>query len=149
MVRQLRKNEEIPWDLLLLADETTEAINRYINKCDIYVYECGYYLIATYAVQPVDQESLEIKNIAVADKYQRRGIGSLLLMDAAHRAKNKGFRRLIVGTGDASAGPLKFYLKAGFEKFDIRKDFFVRNYPEPIYENGVQLQDMILLKLEL
>jgi ribosomal protein S18 acetylase RimI-like enzyme len=112
-------------------------------------YEHDSDLIAVYAVQSVDQESLEIKNIAVAVKYQRQGIGSTLLIDAAQRAKKKGYRRLIIGTGDASAGQLKLYQQAGFEKFDIRKDFFVRNYPEPIYENGVQLKDMILLKLEL
>jgi len=41
------------------------------------------------------------------------------------------------------------YKKEGFEVFGVRKNYFVDNYPEPIYENGTQLKDMIMLKKEL
>jgi hypothetical protein len=39
MIRLLEKDKKIPYDLLLLADETIEAINKYIQQSDIYVFE--------------------------------------------------------------------------------------------------------------
>ncbi len=148
-IRQLRKDEKIPYDLLLLADETTEAINKYIFDTEIYVLEENSKPIAVYALQILNAEEAEIKNIAVTPERQRQGIGTTLLRDAACRAKRRGFKRLIIGTGDAANKLLEFYHKQGFEGFGVKKNFFVDNYPAPIYENGVQLKDMVMLKREL
>lgn len=35
---------------------------------------------------------------------------------------------------------------AGFEIFDVKYDFFIHHYPEPIFENGIQLRHMIMLR---
>lgn len=149
MIRQLSKEEEIPYDLLLLADETIEAINKYIFDSDIYIYEQNYNKIALYVLQIINENVIEIKNIAVSPVYQGQGIGQFLLKDAAERAKAKGFKTIIIGTGDVLMMQLQLYQKAGFEIYDIKKNFFINNYPAPIYENGMQLKDMILLKKEL
>jgi len=149
MIRQLRKDEKIPYDLLLLADETLEAIDKYIFGSDIYVLEQENRIIAVYVLQSINKNEVEIKNIAVATDYQRQGIGKLLLRDAAYKAKGKGFKTIIIGTGDAATKQLYLYQKEGFEVFDIKKSFFIDNYPEPIFENGIQLKHMIMLKKEL
>ncbi len=148
-IRQLGKDEKIPYDLLLLADETVEAINRYIFDCEIYVLEQENKIIAEYAFQILKAGEAEIKNTSVATEYQGQGIGKLLLRDAADRAKGRGFKTLIVGTGDASTKLLCFYKKEGFEAYAVKKNFFVDNYPEPIYEKEVRLKDMVMLKKEL
>ena len=80
-------------------------------------------------------------------KCQGQGIGKLLLRDATVKAK--GFKKIIIGTGDAAIKQLYLYQKEGFEIFDIKKRFFLDNYPGPIYENGIQLKHMIMLKKEL
>lgn len=147
-IRQLGKDEEIPYNLLLLADETVEAINKYIFDSEIYVLEQDNKIIAEYALLPLNKEEVEIKNIAVNPKFQGQGIGKSLLRDAATRAKSRGFRRIIIGTGDVSK-LLRFYHKEGFEVFGVRKGFFVDNYPKPIYDGEKQLKDMVLLKKEL
>jgi ribosomal protein S18 acetylase RimI-like enzyme len=147
-IRQLRKDEKIPYDLLLLADETVEAINRYIFDSEIYVLEQEKCIVALYVLQVLNKEEVEIKNIAVATEYQGQGIGKSLLKDATDRARSRGFKRVIIGTWDSSM-PLRFYQKQGFKKYAVKKDFFILNYPQPIYENGVQLKDMIMLKKEL
>lgn len=148
-IRKLGKDERIPYYLLLLADETVEAINRYIFDSEIYVLEQENQIIALYALQVLDKEAVEIKNIAVTKEYQGQGIGKSLLKDATDRAKSRGFKRVIIGTGDILGMPMCFYQKEGFEKYDVKKDFFVRNYPQPIYDHGVQLKDMVMLKKEL
>jgi hypothetical protein len=38
-IRQIGKDEKIPYNLLLLADETIEAINKYIFNSEIFVLE--------------------------------------------------------------------------------------------------------------
>jgi ribosomal protein S18 acetylase RimI-like enzyme len=148
-IRQMDKGEKTPYDLLLLADETTEAINKYIFDSEIYILEENLRNIAVYALQRLSADEVEVKNIAVATDYQRKGIGKLLLLDAAERAKSRGFKRIIIGTGDAATMLLSFYQRQGFEVFDVKKGFFVDNFPAPIYEEGVQLKDMVMLKKEL
>ena len=149
MIRQLKKNEEIPYNLLLLADETIEAINRYINDSEIFIFEKDNETIAIYVLQKISDDTIEIKNIAVDTKHQGRGIGKLLLRDAISRAKAKGFKTIIIGTGDIATKQLHLYQKEGFEIFGLKKGFYTDNYPNPIYENGVQLKDMVMLKKEL
>jgi aminoglycoside 6'-N-acetyltransferase I len=138
-IRQLGRDEELPWDLLLLADPTEEAIKRYLSNSDIYVLEQNNNIIGEYVLQAISSDEVELKNIAVAANCQSRGFGSLLLRDAAIRAKEKGFKAVIVGTGDVS-WILRFYQKAGFELFGVRENFFVDNYPEPIYEGEFNLR---------
>jgi len=146
VIRQLSKDEKIPYDLLLLADETIEAINKYIFDSDIFVLEQGNRIIAVYVFQAINKNEIEIKNIAVIIDCQGQGIGKLLLNDAARRARERGFKTIIIGTGDAATKQLYLYQKEGFEVFDIKENFFIDNYPEPIYENGIQLKHMIMLK---
>lgn len=144
-IRQLGKDEDLPFDLLLLADPTEEAINKYIFNSDIYILSQDDHIIGVYVLQAISNDEIEIKNIAVAASCQGREFGSLMLRDATIRAKEKGFKAIIVGTGD-TARILRFYRKEGFELFGVRENFFVDHYPEPIYEEGVQLKDMIVLR---
>jgi len=149
MIRLIEKDKEIPYDLLLLADETMEAINKYVNQSDIYVLDRDNVVIAVYVLQTISDDIIEIKNIAVDTAFQGQGIGQELLKDAINRAKERGFEKIIIGTGDAGIKQLYLYQKVGFEIYDIKHRFFLDNYPEPIFENGIQLKHMIMLKKEL
>ena len=39
--------------------------------------------------------------------------------------------------------------RCGFSIESIEKDYFVRHYPEPIYENEIECRDMVRLRMEL
>lgn len=145
-IRRLGKDEGIPYDLLLLADETVEAIDRYIHRCEIYVLEREKRPVALYALQFLNRNEAEIKNIAVAEDCRGKGIGMLLLKDAEARARERGHTVLLICTGDAGTRQIALYRKAGFEIFTVKKNFFIDNYPSPIFENGVRLKDMIMLR---
>jgi len=148
-IRQLSKNENIPYNLLLLADETVQGINKYIFDSEIFVLEQNCEAVAVYALQKLNADEAEIKNIAVVPNFQGKGLGKLLLNDAAKRAKAQGFKAILIGTGDVATKQLALYQKVGFKKTGVRKNFFVEKYPEPIFEGGVQLKDMVVLKKEL
>lgn len=149
MTRLLGKEEPIPYNLLLLADEFVEVIDKYIFDSEIYVYQEGERIIALYALYKVDSDEAEIKNIAVDDEYQNKGIGKALLKEATTRAKEKGFKTLSIGTGDAMMMQLHLYQKAGFEMDMIKRNFYLDNYPAPIFENGLRLKHMVMLKKKL
>ena len=55
-------------------------------------------------------------------------------------------RQVELGT----AGPgVAFYARFGFTHSHTVTGFFTDNYPEPLYEDGVLLTDMLYLKKEL
>lgn len=148
-IRKIKGEEQLPFELLLLADETIAAINKYVYESNVYLLESEAGLVGVYVLKTIDQHIAEIKNIAVHPSYQGKGLGTMLLDHAAQSAKSNGFTCLLIGTGDASLKQLKLYRREGFVSFRIIQDFFINNYPMPIYENGIQLKDMILLKKAL
>lgn len=145
-LRKLNLEDEIPFGLLLLADETIEAIKKYIYNCDIYVLDIDNKIIGTFALLKADEQEIEIKNIAVDSNYQGQGIGSYLLSHIKEISKQTHVSRIIVGTPDVSDMQIRFYEKNGFKKFDAKKNFFINNYSLPIIENGIQLKDMQMLQ---
>ena len=144
--RLLGKDEEIPYDLLLIADEAREAIDKYIFSSDVYVLEIENRILAVYALQTLNESEVEIKNIAVDKNYQGKGIGQFLLKDAVNKAREQGYKTMVIGTSNASFKQLYLYQKVGFEIYDIKYNFYIDNYPRPIYENGLLLKHMIVLK---
>ena len=55
------------------------------------------------------------------------------------------FSVLQIGTGDSPL-TIPFYEKCGFVRSHTVRDFFTTNYDHAIYENGVQLRDMVYLR---
>lgn len=133
----------LPYSLLLLADESMEAIDKYIVDCEIYFIKTSTGNIGVCAIQLMNDNTIEIKNFAVLPPYRNLGIGRWCLLQI--EAKYKG-KDILVGTGDSSLDALRFYENNGFAKFDIRKNFYLKNYPNPIIENGTQLKDQIVLR---
>jgi N-acetylglutamate synthase-like GNAT family acetyltransferase len=144
-IRELQKNEEIPYNLLLIADPSKTNIDKYIFDSAIYVADIDGQIIGCYVLYLVDNDNIEIKNIVVNEKHQGKGMGTFLLNDAIKKAKLKGLKNIIIGTGNSSIGQLYLYQKAGFRITDIKPDFFSKNYNEPIFENGIECRDMIVL----
>ena len=55
---------------------------------------------------------------------------------------------MLVGTGDFPP-ILSFYENCGFKKSHCIKNFFTDNYDHPMFEEGIQLIDMVYLKKDL
>lgn len=150
-IRILRVKENYPYDLLLLADETVEAINKYLFDSEVFIVKTSESEdpIGVFCLFRVDRDTVELKNIAIAEKHQGKGIGSKLLSHIAETAKLEGYKQIIVGTGDCGFKQIRFYERNGFSKYEVRENFFVENYELPIIENGIRLKDMIMLKKEI
>jgi ribosomal protein S18 acetylase RimI-like enzyme len=147
-IKKLQSKDDIPFNLLLLADETREAIEKYIYNSDVYVLTKKEELqpVAVFVLYKISETEIEIKNIAVAEVFQDKGIGSYLISEIRNIAKKENFNSIIVGTPDIALRQINFYQKNGFTKCGRRKNFFIDNYSEPIFEDGIMLKDMIILK---
>ena len=133
-------------DLLLLADEQEDMIDRYLVRGTMYVLNDDG-VKAECVVTEESSEVLEIKNIATKPSYQKKGYGKMLI-DFIISKYSGQYTTLQVGTGDSPL-TVPFYEKCGFQRSHIIKNFFVDNYDHPIYECGVQLVDMVYLQKEL
>ncbi|MEH7885426.1 GNAT family N-acetyltransferase [Bacillus sp. JJ1609] len=149
VIRSLRKDEQPPWDLLLLADPSVEMVSSYLKGSFCYVAELDNSNVGIIVLFPKSKDIVEIMNIAVSEYMQGKGIGSKLIKHGIEAAKVDGFKTVEIGTGNSSISQLALYQKNGFRIIGIDQDFFLRNYPEPILENGIQCRDMIRLSIQI
>lgn len=146
-IKQITNHKDHPYDLLLLADETVTAINKYLFDSSVFVVQKLQQPIAVFCLYPIDSETLEIKNIAVAASHQNKGLGSKIVQYIQETYCTQ-YPNLIVGTADCGFDQIRFYERNGFVQYGVRANFFIENYEQPIYENGQLLRDMILLKYQ-
>lgn len=148
-IRQIEKDEPVPYTLLLDADPSKELIDKYLLQSELYVAILDGRMIGCYVLCFLNDKTAEIKNIAVAEKYQRMGLGAIMLNDAETRAKEKGIACMLICTGTASFDALKLYQRQGYEMTAIKKNYIIENYKEPIFENGIRLKHVVMLEKQL
>lgn len=136
-------------DLLLMADPSVEMIEKYLHSGDCYIATLGEETIGTFVLQPNSINEIELKNISIVSKYQNQGYGKDILKYVVRISKLEGYQSLIVKTADVSLDVLEFYKKHKFEYYFTVKSHFLKYYDQPIYENGKQAIDQIVLKKEL
>lgn len=138
---------EAPLNLLLEADPSLQKINSYLSRSRCVVANVRGETVGVYVVLEISPGVYELMNIAVSPDHQQKKIGSKLLRHAIATVSEWGANRLEVGTG-AFGYQLAFYQREGFRVFAVERDFFLKNYEEPIYEAGIQHKDMLRLALE-
>ncbi|MDR0438159.1 MAG: GNAT family N-acetyltransferase [Bacteroidales bacterium] len=145
-IEKITHNKKQYLDLLLLADEQENMIDKYLERGDLFaLYDDD--LKTVCVVVAIDSETCELKNIATYKKYQGKGYAKSLLKYVFDFYRNK-YKTMLVGTGEVPS-ILSFYESLGFEKSHSIKNFFTDNYDYPMFEEGIQLIDMIYLKKEL
>ena len=129
------ENKKQYLDLLLLADEQEDMVDRYLYKGKMYVLdddgvkcEC--------VVTDEGNGILEIKNIATVPPFQRKGYAKALIEFLVEKYRRQ-FSILQVGTGDSPL-TIPFYEKCGFVRSHTVPNFFTDHYDHPIYECGAE-----------
>lgn len=145
-IRKVERDKKRYLDLLLLADEQEDMIDRYLERGTMYVLEDDG-VRAECVVTDEGNGVLELKNLAVGPAFQGKGYGKAMV-DFLIRTYKEQYTVLQVGTGD-SPSTIPFYEACGFQRHHLGKDFFIDHYDHPIYECGVQLVDMVYLQREL
>ncbi len=142
----VKDNKKYFLDLLLLADEQENMIDKYLERGIMFaMHDDG--LKGICVVTKEDDRAYEIKNIAIYKEFHGKGYGSKLVEYVFEYFKND-CDTMYVGTGDSPL-TVPFYEKCGFIESHRIKNFFIDNYDNPIYECGKQLIDMVYLKKKL
>ncbi|GEC89950.1 GNAT family N-acetyltransferase [Brevibacillus brevis] len=148
-IRKLAAQEQPPMDLLLLADPSSRLVKDYLQRGQCYVALLEESIVGVYVLIPTRPDTIELVNVAVDEAHQGKGIGKNLVLHSIEAAKSLGYKTIEVGTGNSSVGQLALYQKCGFRMNWIDRDFFLRHYEEEIYENGIQVVDMIRLSQDI
>ncbi len=142
-IKIIENNKKDFLDLLLLADEQENMIDKYLHRGALFaLYDED--LKSVCVVTKEDDGVFELKNLATYKKYQGRGYGSNLVNYIFNYYISE-CKTMLVGTGDNSR-IISFYEYCGFKISHQVNNFFIDHYDKPIFENGVQLIDMIYLK---
>lgn len=150
------------FQLLLLADPNKDAIKQYLPDSIILTASLTQHdnqeLVGVAVLTADDKHSsenispnnkiIELKNIAIAEEHQGKGYAKQLINAAKQYALLDGATHLTIGTGNSSLSQLALYQKCGFRISHVVPDFF-KNYPEPIFENGIRCLDKVMLYCDL
>ena len=143
---EVKEDKKQYLDLLLLADEQEDMIDRYLDNGRMYVLDDNG-IKCECVITDEGNGVLEIKNIATVSEYQGKGYAKALIDFVVKKYKEQ-YTVLQVGTGDSPL-TIPFYEKCGFVRSHSVPNFFTDNYNHPIFECGIQLVDMVYLQRPL
>ena len=146
VINEVSTNKKQYLDLLLLAYEQEDMIDRYLSRGRMYILDDNG-IKCECVVTDEGNGVLEIKNIATVPKYQGKGYAKTLIDFIVNKYRGQ-YTVLQVDTGDSPL-TIPFYEKCGFVRSSIIPNFFIDNYDHPIFEGGIQLVDMVYLQRPL
>ncbi len=97
--------------------------------------------IATYFAARIDGECAgyigfwntgDITNVAVCEKYRRRGVGGMLISAAVSRAEKTGLYELTLEVRRSNKAARSLYEKYGFSPIGLRKRYYRDNNEDAI-----------------
>ncbi|GAB4002729.1 hypothetical protein GCM10028807_61910 [Spirosoma daeguense] len=88
-------------------------------------------------------------NVAVEPDYQGKGLGRALLNHVINVARKQGETRVLIKTGNSGISQIALYQQLGFDLVAVNYDYFLKTYPEPIWENGIQCKHQLVFALRL
>jgi ribosomal protein S18 acetylase RimI-like enzyme len=143
------RDVELLIPILQEADEVTSRIERVLteNQNTAYIMVVNGTTIGA-AVMHWQPEDSELVYIAIGAAFQGRGYGKAAISWVIDEARQRGVKSILVGTANSSIGNIAFYQKCGFRMNSVRKDYF-DYFPAPIYEDGIQIQDMLVFTLQV
>jgi GNAT superfamily N-acetyltransferase len=140
--------------LFELAEDSPSELDSYLHRGRVLVARGRNGTGIAGHLQVVDTGrpgEAELKNMAVHEDRQGRGIGARLVQGARARLTADGVRTLHVATAAADIGNLRFYQRQGFRMRSVEPDAFTpaTGYPAGIRVDGIPLRDRVWLAMDL
>ena len=146
IIKKERDNKEQYLDLLLEADPSKEMVNKYLSNGELFVLTYREEPVCVSVVTKIDNDTVELKNIATKESYRGKGYAKKMIKYLADNYKQK-YKKMIVGTTENN---IPFYVKQGFDKYEKTiKNYFVDNYDEDIKDGNLHCIDMYYYSKDL
>lgn len=143
-------SENIPYELLLLADPSEDNINEYLSRGTTFIAKYKGEIVGVLVLTDTRPKTVEIMNVSVKEEYQNKGIGKKLIKYVIEYVKKNTSNKIIeIGTGNPGVVQMLLYQKCGFRIIGIDFDYFRKNYDKEIIENGIECRDMIRMRMEI
>lgn len=134
--------------LFELAEDSVVQLDSYIDKGRVLLARRGDEPVGHLQLVPTNvAEDIELKSLAVVADERGTGVGRALIERAVREAASEGHSRMLVSTGGADMGNLRFYQRCDFRLLSVERDAFTpeTGYPEQILIDGVELRDRVWL----
>ncbi|UQU62679.1 GNAT family N-acetyltransferase [Couchioplanes caeruleus] len=137
--------------LFELAEDSAVQLDSYLADGRVLVALSGGEVIGHLQLVDSRPADFEIKNMAVRETHQGRGVGRSLVRAAIELAASGAGATLRVATAAADVGNLRFYQRQGFRMRAIDRDAFTpgTGYPQRIVIDGIPLRDRVWLDYDL
>lgn len=145
-ITKVLEGEKAPTELLLLADPDEVIVRSYLKSGLCFKATLSGKTVGAFVLNELNNNEIEIMNIAVDPDYQQRGIGRTMLNFSIEYASGQGYSSIYIATGNSSIHQLGLYQKIGFEMDHIVQNYFVDHYKEKIVENGIWCKHKVVLK---
>ena len=140
-IKIITDNKKSFMDLLLLADEQEDMIDKYLERGTLFaLYDDD--LKSICVVTNEKGGVFELQSLATYEQFQRKGYGTRIVKHVTEDYRDKG-TVMYVGTGDSL---VPFYEQCGFTLSHRLENYFIEHYKEPIFDAGVRLADKVYLK---
>ncbi len=142
--------QELLW-LFREAEDSESALAGYLDLGEVWVARgAGGEVLGHLQVVWRDDEA-EVLNTAVAGTRRGEGIGRRLVETVLADPEVRRPGRVVVATGAADVGNLRFYQRCGFRMDRVDRDAFVpaTGYPDDIHIDGILLRDKVWFSLDV
>lgn len=134
--------------LLLDANPDERQVAAHLAHGELHVARKNGIPVGVAIICRTAADTWEIMNCSVSPDCRRQGYGTALVRHALDVIGSKGARYAELGTSNTSPGPMALYRSCGFYVTGTIKNHFTDNYPEPVWDNGVQCIDMIRMRAD-
>jgi ribosomal-protein-alanine N-acetyltransferase len=107
---------EYPWTKRIMADCLRVGYHCRIGEID------G--VPASYCIMSTGAGEAHILNLCVANEYQRRGMGYLLLTNILDEAKAMNIENIFLEVRPSNSAAIALYDRLGFNQIGHRKDYY-------------------------
>ena len=145
-IKIINENKRNFMDLLLLADEQEDMIEKYLDRGTLFaLYDDD--LKSICVVTDEGDGNFELQSLATYQQFQAMGYATRIVKHIFEYYKDKG-QTMYVGTGDCPF-IVSFYKNCGFNFSHRLENYFIEHYNEPMFENGIQLKDKVYFQKDL
>ncbi|MBI9103033.1 MAG: GNAT family N-acetyltransferase [Spirochaetales bacterium] len=141
--------KEVPLELLLLGDPDRKMVQKYMKTSIYFGAFIQDEVVGIIALNEKRNSEIEIENLSVLPYYQKKKIGRALMEYSIDYSKGKGYKKILIKTGNTSVGQLALFQKLGFELSGINQNHFIQNYSGPIYENHFECRHQVVLEYRI
>ena len=112
----IRLRYDILREPLGIGFEVDDIAEEY-RQIHLGAYDDNMKLIACLVLNPQDEHVVKMRQVAVAEDQQGKGLGKQLVIESEKLAKAKGFNHMMMHARETA---VPFYLKMGYKKYGRR-----------------------------